>query len=124
MRVACAHWLKCPFDKGATLGKSTLALRPFQLRAHAVILVSRINCHHVRIAKDFASLHRRQMMNEPDKVSFSECAQSPTAGHARYDQMPSRRDFQIRKTKRCPLKIDARIVFFDRVHLANSYDSP
>src|SRR5205085_8591854 len=115
---------KGPLDKSATLLESTLALRPFQLRAHAVILVRRINCHHVRIAKDFASLHCRQLMNKPDELAFGEGAQSPSAGHARYDQMSSRRDFQIRQTKRCPLKLDTRIVFFDRVHLANSYDSP
>src|SRR5215470_12095079 len=100
MRISRLHWVPCPLNKCSALGKRTLALRPFQTRADAFVLVILRHCHHVRVTKDLVvATYGDEMMNKANHPIAGERTERPTACFSRHDQMAAWRDLQIRKAK-------------------------
>jgi hypothetical protein len=58
-------------------------------------------------------------MDESDQMVGNESSQSPTASLARNDQMPSRRDFEIVKSKHLALQANTVIQFTNCDTFAN-----
>src|SRR5437763_14558676 len=56
MSVARLHRGPRPLDKFSFFSKSTRALRPLEMRAHALVLKRSRHCPHVRATDDFIML--------------------------------------------------------------------
>jgi hypothetical protein len=60
------------------------------------------------------------MVDKPNQPVVNECAQRPTSGLSRNDQMAARRDFEIWKSKDFALQANAAIQFIDGYAFANN----
>jgi hypothetical protein len=103
--------------------QGALALRPLETRADAPVLVGTRDRHHVRITRNLMSAvaDRYHVMHEPDHLCTDERAERPPASLARNNQMPTRRDLQIRQPECLPLQTYTRIKLRNRPALAHLY---
>ena len=120
VRVARHHRIPRPLNQFSSFTKRTLALRPFQTRADALVLIILRHRHHVGITEDLVvCAHSGKMMNKPHHAFGDKRAQRPAASLARNDQMSPWGKFQIRKAECFALQVNTSIKLFNRRALTN-----
>ena len=77
MGIARAHWLPGPLDEVTAFGQRAFALRPFQLRAHTLVLIVHGDAHHVRVTEDPVAAYRRQMVHKANHSIFRKRSERP-----------------------------------------------
>src|SRR5207245_8688787 len=70
--------------------------------------------NHVRIAEDLViAANSNQKMHKAHEFAPDKCAQGPATSTSRHNQMPARRNLQIREREYLPLQLYTRVQFLD-----------